>query len=154
MKIIYYCYGGTHSSVLAAAIHTGQLVSKGVPSKKQINDLALYDKISKKELGRPFFYGADEFGNLVYVLGLGSKRELIKEFLLDYLKLFNIKTEEIILVAALPYVSSFTKIGGFLSRRLGLVSLGRPIVTYTLQKLYPEYDNLVSQVKAKLRNID
>lgn len=154
MKIIYYCYGGTHSSVLAAAIHTGQLIGDEVPSKKRIYSLPLYDKISKKELGHPFFYGADEFGNLIYVLGLGTKRNLLKEFLLDYLKLFNIKTENIMLVAALPYVNSFTKLGGILSRRLGLVSIGRPIVTHTLQKLYPEYNNLVTKVKMKLKNMD
>ncbi|MFO7819951.1 MAG: DUF3189 family protein [Halanaerobacter sp.] len=153
MKIIYYCYGGTHSSVLAAAIHTGQLKGDQIPNKKEINSLFLYDKVEQKQLGRPFFYGKDEFGNLVYVLGLGAKKSLLKEFLLDYLKLFEINSKDIFLVSAYPYVNYLTKLGGILSRRLGLVSLGRPIVTYTLQKLYPEYNKLVTEVKAKLKNI-
>ena len=153
MKIIYYCYGGTHSSVIAAAIHTGQL-STNSPSQAKINNLPLYDKINQNELGQLFFYGADEFGNLVYVLGLGSKRQLMKELLLDYLSLFNINTGEIMLVASLPYVNFFTKLGGVLSRKLGLVSLGRLLVTYTLQNLYPEYNELVKQVKSQLKNIN
>jgi hypothetical protein len=31
MKIIYHCYGGTHSSVIAAAIHLGLLPEDRVP---------------------------------------------------------------------------------------------------------------------------
>lgn len=153
MKIVYYCYGGTHSSIIAAAIHTGQL-STEYPSKKEINNLPLYDKINQKELGQLFFYGADECGNLVYVLGLGAKRKAMKEFLLDYLRLCNINTKEVILVASLPYVSFFTKLGGILSRKLGLVRLGRTLVTYTLQKSYPKYTALVNQVKAQLKNMN
>ncbi|MGM0369405.1 MAG: DUF3189 family protein [Bacillota bacterium] len=154
MKIIYYCYGGTHSSVLAAAIHSGKLSSANTPSKSQIYSLPLYDKVSSNQLGTPFFYGTDEFDNSIYVLGLAGQRNLIKELVLDYLQLFNINTEELMLVASLPYVSIVTKIGGGLSRRLGLVSLGRPIVTRSLQKLYPNYIKLVDRVKSQLNRME
>lgn len=153
MKIIYYCYGGTHSSVLAAAIHTGKLSNNKIPSKEEIYALPLYDKVTGAELGSPFYYGKDELSNEIYVLGLGTKRLLIKEFLLDYLKLFDINTEEVMLIAALPYVNFFTKLGGVLSRRLGLIFLGRPLVTYTLQRLYPDYTELVEHVKKRLKNM-
>ncbi|MGM0501472.1 MAG: DUF3189 family protein, partial [Bacillota bacterium] len=119
MKIIYYCYGGTHSSVLAAAIHVGQLAVGEKPARKDIYSLPLYDQVQQQQIGIPYFYGKDEFNNSIYVLGLGSKRDLIKEFVLDYLQLFNINTEQVMLVAALPYVNCFTKLGGILSRRLG-----------------------------------
>ena len=154
MKIIYYCYGGTHSSVLAAAIHVGQLPEDKVPCKGEMYSLPLYDKVSNQQIGIPFFYGKDQLNNSIYVLGLGSNRNMIREILLDYLQLFNINTEKIMLVAALPYVSFATKLGGILSRRLGLVMLGRPIVTKSLQNLYPEYNKLVKNVKKKLNNME
>ncbi|MHB8183533.1 MAG: DUF3189 family protein, partial [Candidatus Desulforudaceae bacterium] len=31
MLVIYHCYGGTHSSVRTAAVHTGHLSTEGPP---------------------------------------------------------------------------------------------------------------------------
>ncbi|TDX52898.1 DUF3189 family protein [Orenia marismortui] len=154
MKVIYYCYGSAHSSVLAAAIHTNMLPTSEVPDKNSIYNLPHYDKTNSKQIGTPFYYGEDEFNNQVYVLGMGSKRILVKDVLLGFLEISNINHSELILVDALPYVKFLTKVGGVLSRRLGVISIGRYLTTYTLQSVYYKYIDLVSEVKKRLIEID
>ncbi|GAB6098658.1 DUF3189 family protein [Halanaerocella petrolearia] len=151
MKVIYYCYGSAHSSVLAAAIHIGKLPTDQIASKDMIRQVPHYDQTKSYQIGHPFYYGQDELGNEVYILGMGSKRNLVKEVLLNFLELYDINSNQIMLVAALPYVNFLTKIGGNLSRRFGLVKLGRPLTIYSLQKSYFEYVDLVFKVKQRLK---
>ncbi|AGB41532.1 Protein of unknown function (DUF3189) [Halobacteroides halobius DSM 5150] len=151
MKIIYYCYGSAHSSVLAAAIHVGKLPNNRIANKKEITQLPYYDKTKSYQIGTPFYYGQDEFNNEVYIIGMGSKRDLTKEILLNFLKMHGIDSNKLILVSALPYVNLLTKIGGNLSRRFGLVKVGRPLTIYSLQKVYFKFVDLVAEVKMKIR---
>ena len=44
MKIIYSCYGGTHSSPIAAAIHLGRLPDDRIPSPEELMKTDYYDK--------------------------------------------------------------------------------------------------------------
>lgn len=50
-----------------------------------------------------------------------------------------------------PAVNIWMKIGGFSSRALGLVSFGRPIVTYGTLKTYKNLVELVKNVKEGLK---
>ncbi|GAB6136937.1 DUF3189 family protein [Halanaerobaculum tunisiense] len=153
MKVIYYCYGSAHSSVLAAAIHVGKLPLETVPTKNNIQQLPHYDKTKSYQIGTPFYYGQDEGNNQIYILGMGNQRKLIKGILFNFLELCDIDSQEIMLVAALPYVNWITKLGGLLSRRYGLVSLGRPLTIYSLQKAYFQYVDLVTEVKERLNSL-
>lgn len=154
MKVIYYCYGSSHSSVLAAAIHTGKLPTMRVATKDEICQLPHYDKTDSNEIGTPFYYGEDEFNNQIYVLGMGSKRELVKSILFSFLNEVEISTNDIIVIDALPYVNLATKVGGILSRRFGLVKIGRPLTIYSLQLCYNRYIKLIERVKKRLKQID
>jgi len=42
-----------------------------------------------------------------------------------------------------------TKVGGFFSRRLGLVSIGRPLTIIGIQQKYESFIALVNDVKMK-----
>lgn len=72
MQIIYTCFGGAHSSPMAAAIHLGRISGDPLPSLETIQNLLYFDVIDGEDRGRVFPVGTDEFGNSVYVLGRGS----------------------------------------------------------------------------------
>lgn len=57
----------------------------------------------------------------------------------------------LILVSSQPFVNTWMKIGGFTSRRLGIVPIGRPIVTYGTLKSYMGLVDLVEKVKKKIQ---
>jgi hypothetical protein len=69
MKIIYHCFGGSHSSVTAAALHLGMLDKTRIPTREQLMDVPYYDKTSDEDFGSIRYMGTDEFGHDVYVLG-------------------------------------------------------------------------------------
>lgn len=60
---IYNCYGGTHSSTLAAAYHLKKLAYDTAPSKEEILSLDLFNKLTPKDMGKLFFHGIDEDRN-------------------------------------------------------------------------------------------
>ncbi|MGB9809508.1 MAG: DUF3189 family protein, partial [Caldanaerobacter sp.] len=70
-----------------------------------------------------------------------------------FLTIFGISKKEILVVDALPAIGLTTKIGGFASRRLGIISLGRPITVYGILKRYKNFVELVTDIKTKLQKI-
>ncbi|GAV22300.1 DUF3189 family protein [Carboxydothermus pertinax] len=146
MKIIYHCYGGAHSSVVMAAIHLGHLPMERIPSSYEIMNMPLYEKQEGEEHGAFFYCGRDEFGNDVYVLGRRSLN-LVVEPVLKYLA--TKFAEKILVVNAVTYVNLPMKIGGFLSRRLKLIFLGRPLVLWGTRKTYHKFTAEVKKIKEK-----
>ena len=63
MKIIYSCYGGTHSSPIAAAIHLGRLPDDRIPSPEELMKTDYYDKVSADIKGELILCGEDKWGN-------------------------------------------------------------------------------------------
>ncbi len=149
MKIIYYCYGGTHTSVVAAAIHVGMLPANYPPEKEEFYSIPYFDRISNANIGEAQFMGIDSWGNDIYCMGWGNYKKNILGYLLSLQKddkrfLF----EQAIFVYVLPIADIFVRIGGFLSRRLGLVSIGRPLIIDGIRKKYSLYSHLVEHVKS------
>ncbi|KXS42307.1 MULTISPECIES: DUF3189 family protein [unclassified Candidatus Frackibacter] len=153
MKVIYNCYGSAHSSVLAAAIHTGVLPHERIPTKEEILNVPHYDKTDTEEIGTIYYFGEDELGFKVYIVGMKGSRKIVKRAIFSTLKHLGIARTELILVDTLPYVNNMTRIGGFLSRGLGLISIGRPLTVYGLQRSYNRFVNLVGDVKERLANL-
>ncbi|KYO66703.1 DUF3189 family protein [Thermovenabulum gondwanense] len=154
MKIFYYCYGSAHSSVVAAAIHTGYLPMDRIPEYKEFIKLPYYDKTKNNEIGTPFFMGKDEFENEIFIIGMTNERELIKKIIISYLKECGIDHNQIYMVGTLQLVNLKTKIGGILSRRLGLVFPGRPLTIKGIQERYFDFVDLVKEVKKKFNEIN
>ncbi len=149
MVIIYYCYGGTHSSVLAAAIHTGLLPVDKIPASREIMALPYFDKIPSKLIGNLYYYGKDKENNEVYVLGLGKARKISKNSLQSIIDFEEID-EDVKIVNTFKNLNLTVKIGGYISKRLNLVFPGRNIVIYGLQKTYHKYVQMVTKVKKKI----
>lgn len=148
--IIYHCYGAAHSSVLSAAIHLGYLPEDRIPGIREILKIPYFDKSSSKEIGIPFFYGSDNSGNKIYCQGMGGLDRVIKDLLKDVLRECHIPEERVITVNTLKNVNILVRIGGFLSRKLGLVFPGRLIVAFGLKLVYRRFIKTVSSVKLNI----
>ncbi len=150
MKVIYTCYGGSHSSPVAAAIHLGRLDPDRIPTPKELMSLDLYDRTSADDHGRVIFLGRDEAENEIYVLGRGAAGSIAERALRSGLELAGAQDMPIRMVDTLVCVNVWMRIGGFLSRALGLVTLGRPLVIYGTQKAFPSLVALVMRVRRDL----
>jgi hypothetical protein len=153
MKLIYNCYGSAHSSVLAAGIHVGILPRDRIPTAEEIIAVPQYDRTDTEEIGTIFYFDKDEFGFEVYIMGMKGSSKIVERAIYSILDQEGIDRTELVLVDTLPYVNNTTRIGGFLSRGLGLVSIGRPLTIHGLQKSYWRFVDLVNNVKDRLSNI-
>ncbi|HIE13558.1 MAG TPA: DUF3189 family protein [Desulfotomaculum sp.] len=143
MDIIYHCYGGTHSSVLAAALHTGVISHRRPPEGDRLINLPFLDTQDGGNHGRLYFFGKDEHGNKVYILGRRRDVEALTLVLNGALN----EAQRVLLVNALPCVPLLLKLGGYISRRLKLARVGRPLVCAGLRRAYPCLHELVYRVK-------
>ena len=150
MKIIYNCYGGSHSSVTAAAIHLGLVNSEQTPGARDLWKLPYYDAQVKKDHGTLFFMGTDQLGHQVYVAGRRNMARPMLRAMRGIAQVFGIPEEDFQLVDPMPYVNPAMVVGGITSRRLGLAALGKPIVTWGTRLAFPQLAKLVSRVKSRL----
>lgn len=133
MIVIYHCYGAAHSSVLSAAIHLGYLPEDRIPKIEEILKIQYFILPSTGEIGIPFYYGSDSSGNMIYCQGMGGLDGVIKQLLKDVMGEYNIPEESVITVNSLKKVNILVRIGGFLSRKLGLIFPGRLIAAFGLK---------------------
>lgn len=152
LKIIYHCYGGSHSSVIAAALHLGMLPKNQIPTEEMLMAIPYYDKTSNADFGSIRFMGKDEFNNEVYVLGKKSMGERCSHLLLGIAEVLGCK-DELLVVNCFNRVNLAMKLGGFSSRKMGLVSLGRPILVRGSQKAFRELVNLVEITRLQAMNL-
>lgn len=136
MKIIYHCFGGAHSSIVAAAIHLGRLPGDRLPTAAEIQAIPYFDRRPQGEEGQIIFMGKDDFNNEVYAAGKRGMGEAYENLLYDLVDALGLPREELILLDTSPLVNWPMIIGGFLSRRLGIRILGRPIVTWGVRRSF------------------
>lgn len=147
MKIIYCCYGSAHSSVTAANLHLGRLPVHRRAAPGQILRQPWFDQTRDSEVGNPRLMGVDEWGHQVFTLGLaGGRREMIRaleQFLqMQGVDLSQIRFEDVLSHAGVPL-----RIGGYLSRRAGLVWLGRRLCVLGIWLKYGRFVRHVQRVK-------
>ncbi|MGB9791276.1 MAG: DUF3189 family protein, partial [Thermacetogeniaceae bacterium] len=125
IKVIYHCYGGSHSSVTAAGIHLGLLPRERVASAEELLKLPHFDAAEKIVHGHFRYMGKSGSEIEVYALGkktLGSGVSVLLE------KLARIAGCQVYAVDTTGLVNPLMIVGGVLSRRLRLVAIGRPLV--------------------------
>ncbi|NLM53255.1 MAG: DUF3189 family protein [Firmicutes bacterium] len=148
-KIIYHCYGGAHSSVVAAAIHLGKLDTQRIPEAQELLALTLFDRQTQAGHGQLHFFGFDEGKNEVYSVGCRNVGDMMEKFLTEIAQILGF-SGDLFFVDTLHCVNLRMRIGGYLSRRLGLVPLGRPLVVAGTRAAYPRLAALVQKVKAQV----
>lgn len=149
MKIFYHCYGSAHSSITAANIHLGHLPSQRRATIRELCFQPLFDRARNQEIGTPWFLGTDSAGHEVYSIGLQSGRRQLAAALFDFLAAVGVPPGDMILDDALRHGNLALRIGGLLSRKLGLVRVGRPLSAWGIWLKYWRFVELVDQVKAE-----
>lgn len=147
MKIVYSCYGGAHSSQAAAAIHLGQLPVDRVPEARELLAVDRFDRVGDDQHGIVQFAGVDDEGNEVYILGRGPGFKVVERAFRSGFRVGGGDPDQLLFVNALVTVNLLMRVGGFLSRRLGWVFLGRPLVVYGTRRAYPDLVRLVENTR-------
>lgn len=147
MKIVYDDYGGTHSTPVAAALHLGKMGGDSVPTNAELMALPLFDRVTKAGQGYLTFMGTDAEGHEVYILGRGPSGVIVERALISGSMLAGGLSTCIMFVETLSCVNLWMRLGGFLSRALGWVSFGRPLVLYGTRKAFPSLVKLVASTK-------
>lgn len=151
MIFIYNCYGGSHSSVTAAAIHLGLLPDTRIAYNRELLNTPYYDAQVAPDHGRIRFMGFDEMGNRIYI---SSKRNLgsyYGKLMRQFTKIVGIESSNLIFIDTMPYVNIWMIVGGYLSRRLG-IKAGRTIILYGTRQSYYKFIHLVNLTKMQARS--
>ncbi|MGE5509509.1 MAG: DUF3189 family protein [Chitinophagales bacterium] len=149
MKIVFFCYGGTHASPVAAAIYLGQLPADR-PPKEQLQALTLFDRESPREFGRLIPVGTADNGDEVFIIGCRRYPQIVLRALQGFATLLGQDCREYHFVDVRPCINWLMRIGGYASRSLGLVQLGRPVVTYGTWLAYPRIAALVERTRSQV----
>lgn len=149
MIIIYNCFGGAHSSVTAAALHLQLLSDTRRPSSAELLNLPYFDAQVGKDHGRIRFMGFDSKGNKIYIASKKNLGRYYEKIMYHLLAISGVNQNNFVFINTMPYVNVWMIIGGYLSRRLGLKTLGRPLVIYGTKKSYWKFVHLVNLVKDK-----
>ncbi|HWQ74341.1 MAG TPA: DUF3189 family protein [Syntrophomonas sp.] len=151
MKVIYHCFGGSHSSVTVAALHLGLLPQDRLPTSQELMAIPYYDKTNDEDFGSIHYMGRDEKGNEIYILGkkrLGNRFSHVLEGIAEMLG----KENEILTVNVLTKVNISMKLGGFTSRRIRMPFPGRSLVIRGTQHAFASLVNLAEVTKIRILN--
>lgn len=151
MIYIYNCYGGTHSSSLASAIHLGLLPDDRIPSKEEILSLPYFNKLTRKDMGKIIFRGTDNEGCSVYSVGRGTSRILIPS-LIDLVNLLGKEcrlNEKVVFSNMSPAVPPCMTFGGMFSRWLHIDFVGVPLLTAGARQSFKMIAELVKLTKER-----
>ncbi|HQA07716.1 MAG TPA: DUF3189 family protein [Syntrophomonadaceae bacterium] len=142
MNIIYHCFGGAHSSVTAAALHLGLLAKDRLPTVEELMAIPYFDNTDNNDFGSIRFMGLDEYKNAVYVLGKKSLGDRYTNIIHGTAEILGVR-HQVLAVNTMPNVNWIMKIGGYISRRIGMVLVGRPLVGIGTRKAFFALVNLV-----------
>jgi hypothetical protein len=145
MIYIYYDFGGTHSSSIAAAIHLKLIPADRVPGKADVINVPMFDKLSFQDRAKIVYRGTDNEGNKVFTLGYGIHKKMVfclqnAIYMLHQQYGFN---ERMVLSSTAPTVPLSMTFGGFFSKVLKLVFIGRPLLIKGARKNFKKMAKLV-----------
>ena len=151
MKLFYCCYGGAHTSVTCASIHLHYLPENRIPEFAEFRSVPFYDKMDNCKLGTPVYVGTDEMGWDIYIIGMKHAKQLVIPAVKSYLNACGVDQTDFLLANALVELHPITSVGGVLTRRLGIVSIGRPMTVWGIRRSYRRLVRLVRRVKKNLK---
>lgn len=145
--IIYHCYGGSHSSVVAAAVHVGLLAREKKPSRQELQGLPYFDAQKAADHGYLQLLGKSENGSPVYSVGFETASLPVIKAAKNLFALGKAHGDSITYVETRPVINRWMVLGGVISRLLGLTFLGRPLVTWGTQRAYKSIVSLVHRTE-------
>lgn len=150
MKIVYHCFGGAHASPTAAAIHLGIISQEKPPTFKDMRGIPFFDKMIASQHGKLNYLGDDRFGNGIYFMARRNNTALIINIIRECARLKGEDPSDYYFVDCMQHLNLLMIMGGFSSRALGWVKVGRPIVTLGTIVAFPA---LISIVKKTMHHI-
>ncbi|HBL51526.1 MAG TPA: hypothetical protein DDZ65_14945, partial [Firmicutes bacterium] len=112
--------------------------------------LPLFDVSEASDLGVPKFVGCDTEGCEIYIVGLDGCRVQAQSAIESLAAILAVPSREFLIVETLGAIGWLAKFGGFLSRQLHFVKIGRPIVAHGIIRSYDLLCELVESVKKEL----
>lgn len=149
MIIIYHCYGGTHSSVMAASLHLELLPGDRKPAGKELLALPYFDRQSSADFGKIFYMGQDEKGHEIFIMGCKNAGYIVERALINFCKIKGINPDEIMIVDTVPCLNILMRVGGFISRSLHLETVGRLFLIPGCRIAFNKIVKVVNRVKNK-----
>jgi len=150
LHIIYHCCEGCYSSATAAAIHLDLLPMDRKPSYHDLINVPFYDNLKETDRGKIILRGTDEIGNKVYTLSRKYIPHIILPAIIDLWRELEQNENDLMLVNTQYCVNRGIKTGGFLSKRLNITSLGKPLTAKATLHSYYKIANIVKQTKQSL----
>lgn len=149
--VIYSCYGGNHTSPLAAGLHLG-LIPRGQPlTLEALHRLPPFDRLTVRDLGRLYLWGDGPYRHRVATVGHGGRLELVRTAILSTLAEAGTGgAGPILWVDVYDLLTPLLRAGGLLSRRLGLTGPGRSLLLRGLERIRPAVEDRVTAVLAEL----
>lgn len=123
--------------MVTAAVHLGILSLDQVPGPAQLLGLDYFDRMEQEDHGRFHIMGRDAAGNQVYVMGMEGFKDVLLAAFPGFARIYGIDFEDFMFVDTLSHVNLRMRLGGFLSRALGLVAVGRPLVISGTRQAFP-----------------
>ncbi|HHY12959.1 MAG TPA: DUF3189 family protein [Firmicutes bacterium] len=133
--IFYVCYAGTHTSVVASTLHLGSIRLEDIDAcgPAILSCMPYFDRRTTADIGVPVLLGKDVNGSEVYALGTGWLSRMLELCLCDLVELAY-PGARVCFCSVRGVLDFRARLGGFLSRRLNLVSPGRHIICGSLSK--------------------
>lgn len=151
MKIIFHCYSGSYYSTVAAGVYLGLVPSDRVSRPHEMAALPYFDAIRPRDYGKLNFVGRDKQGNEVYVLARRSLDEVTIKVLRGIAEIYGLPAAEMIFIDTTGPLSNLLSFGAFLSVRLGLPKLGRPLVIREMRRQYAHFFALNKDANRRIR---
>lgn len=146
-KVLYHCFGATHSSVVAAAMHCGILRRAGGITTHEVEGVPGFDRRAGSDIGHAFFVGADEDGCEAFAIGFGGARGVLTRASVDLLERTTPVPRRLLLADTLTGVSPLVRLGGYLSRRCRLVWVGRKMAAYGIVASAAQLQGVVADAR-------
>ncbi len=147
MRVIYHCFGGSHSSVLAAALHLGMIEKSRLPSPDELLAIPYFDKTTDEDFGSIRQMGIDEYGNQIYVLGKKTMNDRLAMVFTNIAE--SLVFSDVLLVDCVRHINWTLKIGGYTSRKMGIVAFGRQLINKGTGKAFFDLVKAVEITKLK-----
>ncbi|WP_216828539.1 DUF3189 family protein [Alkalihalobacterium elongatum] len=150
MLYIYNCFAGTHSSALAAAYHLDKLPKDREPTKDEILEIDIFNKLTPGDFGRFIYHGKDENGHKVYTVGRGKSTAVIPALhsFISLLQDDGKDIDRIVFSNCSPTVPVAMTFGGLFSRRFGIDFIGVPLLIKGAKQAHRTVIQLVEHTKA------
>ncbi|MGD0153384.1 MAG: DUF3189 family protein [Thermacetogeniaceae bacterium] len=148
--VIFHCYGGAHSSVTSAGIYLGLLPRNRVPSMRELLTVPHYDGEEPIPLGHFRFMGRDQRSRAVFVLGKHMMGPPINRLMAVIAGIYGC-AGNVFSVDTTAFINVLMVIGGYTSRVLKLVRLGRPIVVLGTKLAYFKFVGLAHGAGQRLQ---